>query len=72
MTSTEAITDALIDADTGAVFEHFATGLPLDLEIARRVRERGQRIREEIFLKQGVLEVGVPSIRELRGELPYA
>jgi hypothetical protein len=59
-----------LEADTQAVLDHFATGKPLDPEIAKRVRARGQKIREEIFQKHGILDIGVPTIRELRGELP--
>lgn len=58
------------ETDTEAVFDHFATGKPLDPEVARRVREQGRKIREEIFQKYGVLDIGVAAIRELRGELP--
>ena len=61
MTSTEA--------DTEAVLDHFATGKPLDPALARRVRARGQMIREENYQQQGILDIGVPAIRELRGEL---
>lgn len=71
MTTSEATTDAA-EADERAVFEHFATGKPLDPEVAKRVRERGQRIREEMFREVGLHDVGVPGIRELRGELPDA
>lgn len=57
-------------ADMQAVAEAVASGKPLDPEIARRVRERGARITEEIRNKYGLLDVAVPAIRELRGELP--
>jgi len=57
-------------ADTQAVLDHFATGTPLDPEVAKRVRERGRKIREEVYQKHGLLDIGVPAIRELRGELP--
>jgi hypothetical protein len=60
----------ITEADTQAIFDSFATGKPLDPEVARRVRERGQRIREEVYRKHGLLDIGVPAIRELRGELP--
>lgn len=59
-----------IQADTEALIEHLASGKPLDPEVARRIRERGDRIREEIFQKHGLQDIGVPAIRELRGELP--
>jgi len=32
--------------------------------------ERMDQLREEIRHKHGVLDIGVPAIRELRGELP--
>ena len=41
-----------------------------DPEAMRRACERMDRIREEIRQKHGVLDIGVPAIRELRGELP--
>ena len=59
-----------MEEDTRAVLDHFVTGKPLDPEVAKRVRERGRRIREEVYEKHGLLDVGVPAIRELRGELP--
>jgi len=53
-------------ADTRAVMEHLTTGTPLPPEIARRVRERAERITEEIRQTHGVLDIGVPAIRALR------
>jgi hypothetical protein len=57
-------------ADAQAVIDSVSSGKPLDPEVARRVHERAQRIREEMFQKHGLLDIGVPLIRELRGELP--
>lgn len=37
-----------------------------DLEAMKRARESMDRIREEIFRKHGVLDIGVPAIREIR------
>jgi hypothetical protein len=37
-----------------------------DPQIMQRACERMDRIREEIRQKHGVLEIGVPAIRELR------
>jgi hypothetical protein len=59
-----------LDADTQAVIEHAMTGKPLDPEIARRVRAEGEKVRQEIFARHGLVEIAVPAIRELRGELP--
>jgi hypothetical protein len=46
--------------------EHFASGKPLAPDVAQRIRERGERIREEVFRRHGILEIGFPAIRELR------
>ena len=50
----------------------FATGTSVDPEVARRVHERAMKIRDEIFRRHGLVDIGVPAIRELRGELPDA
>lgn len=55
-----------MEADTQAVIEHLTTGKPLDPDVAQRIPERGQHLREEVFQKHGVLDIGVPAIRELR------
>jgi hypothetical protein len=47
-----------------------AEGKAVPSEVAARVREQAQRIREEIFQKHGIVDLGVPTIRERRGELP--
>jgi hypothetical protein len=41
-----------------------------DPEAMRRAAERMDRMREETFRQHGLLDIGVPAIRELRGELP--
>jgi hypothetical protein len=46
--------------------ESIATGRRLDPVIARRIRERAELIRQEILEQHGVLDIGVPAIRELR------
>lgn len=56
--------------DEEAVMHSFVTGLPLDPVIACRVQERAQQIRERVFRANGLVDIGVPAIRELRGELP--
>ena len=52
--------------DTAAVLDRLLSGKPLSPEVARRIRERGERIREEVFAKHGLLDVGTSAIRELR------
>ena len=41
-----------------------------DPEVMRRASERIDRLREETYCQHGLLDIGVPAIRELRGELP--
>ena len=57
-------------ADAQAVLDSVMSGQPLDPEIARRVHERARQIKEAVYQKHGLLDIGVPAIRELRGELP--
>ena len=57
-------------ADVQAVIDHLVSGKPLDPDTGRRVAERAERITEELTKEYGVLDIGVPAIRELRGELP--
>ncbi len=64
------VTESETMADEEAVIANFLSGKPLDPEVARRVHERAQKIRQEIFRKHGLVDIGVPAIRELRGELP--
>ena len=59
-----------IMADAQAVVESLMAGRPVDPEVARRVRERSKAFTAETFAKHGLLDIGVPAIRELRGELP--
>lgn len=67
---TEPQADPSVHADEQAVMDHYLTGKSLDAEVARRVHERAQRIREETYRKHGLVDIAVPAIRELRGELP--
>ncbi|MBY0522199.1 MAG: hypothetical protein K2R98_02305 [Gemmataceae bacterium] len=68
MKTMEPIPDLPADlaADTQAILDKLMTGKVVDPEVARRIRERGDRIREAILQKHGVLDIGVPAIRELR------
>lgn len=60
--------DALADAQM--VAECVAEGKPIPPEICRRVREEGKLITARLKRQYGRLDIGVPAIRELRGELP--
>lgn len=55
-----------VAADTQAVIDKLMAGKPLDAETYRRIRERADHIRDEIFRTHGLLDVGVPAIRALR------
>ncbi len=59
-----------VKADVQAVADHLASGKPLGPEIVRRIRERSARIQQRIRRKYGLVDIAVPAIRELRGELP--
>jgi adenosyl cobinamide kinase/adenosyl cobinamide phosphate guanylyltransferase len=60
--------DAQVLADLNAVMERIATGKPLDAESSRRIRQRAERITEEIRKKHGELDIAVELIREIRDE----
>jgi hypothetical protein len=64
--------DAQSRADEDAVMAAFVNGTPVDPEVGRRVHERAMKIRDEVHRQYGIVDVGVPAIRELRGELPDA
>ena len=59
-----------VAVDSQAVIDHVLTGRPLDAEIARRVADRAERIRQRLFQEHGLVDIAVPAIRELRGPLP--
>lgn len=59
-----------IMADAQAVADCVAKRQQVPPELARRVRQRAERIRQEILEKHGIQDIGVPAIREFRGELP--
>jgi len=56
--------EILTDGD--AVIEAIMAGKKLEPEIARRIHARAKRIRDEVFQKHGLLDIGVPAIREFR------
>jgi hypothetical protein len=59
-----------IPADVVADLEHVAvavaSGTKPDPEVVRRVRERADKSRADIFRRNGPLDIAVPAIRELR------
>jgi hypothetical protein len=56
------------EADAQAVIEHAMTGMPLDPEIACRVRARSERATEELRRKYGTVSLAVDLIREVRDQ----
>ncbi len=55
-----------LEADTQAVIEKLMTGKPLDPETYARIRERADRIRDEVYCKHGLLDIAVDAIRDAR------
>jgi hypothetical protein len=53
-------------ADGEAILDAVLAGRKPDRELAQRVRERAAKIREEIQIRHGVLQIGTQAIRELR------
>jgi hypothetical protein len=66
----DAIDNSLIPddalADLEAVCKLTAAGKQPDPALARRIRERADHARQEVLQQHGVLDLGVPGIRELR------
>jgi hypothetical protein len=54
--------------DTDAVLAHLTSGQPLPDAIARRIRERSDQVRDQIYRAHGLLDIGVSAIRELRDD----
>jgi hypothetical protein len=61
-------TDPQALTDLAAVLEHVAAGTPLEPELGRRVRERSERMTEDLRRKYGQLNVAVDLIRLIRDE----
>ena len=62
-------TDAIpadILADLEALAAAASAGRKPDADLTRRVRERAERARHEVFTRNGVLEIGVAAIRSFR------
>jgi hypothetical protein len=59
------------DAELQEVIRRAMSGVR-DPEEMRKACERMDRMREEVRAREGVLDIAVPAIRELRGELPDA
>ena len=51
-----------------AVLDKLLHGKPVPPAIAQRIRAKAQKITDELYRQHGVLDIGVPAIRELRDE----
>ena len=56
---------ASILADLDRAIQIAMTGVR-DPDFERRIHAEAEQIREEVFRKHGVLDIGTPAIRELR------
>lgn len=54
--------------DLEAVLSHLMAGTPVESALFRRVRERSERMTDELRRKWGELDVAVDLIREVRDE----
>ena len=70
MNTQESSTTSTSLSDAQAVLDHVVAGTKIDPELAQRVRERAEAIRQQILANYGLQEIGVELIRELRGQLP--
>ncbi len=70
-TKTAADVPSEVDADLQEAIRRAMSGVR-DPEEMRKACERMDRMREEVRRREGVLDIAVPAIRELRGELPDA
>ncbi|HEX3872314.1 MAG TPA: hypothetical protein VHV77_17835 [Pirellulales bacterium] len=57
-----------LQADHEEVARARAAKRPVNPEVAKRVHERAERIRERLFREHGLLNVAVELIRETRDE----
>jgi hypothetical protein len=55
-------------ADMQAVADAAAAGRPVDPEVAKRVRERSEKVKEQLRHLYGVREIAVDLIRQGREE----
>ena len=57
---------AQLQAEMTEVARRAMSGGVQDPAFLRRIRERAESIRDEVFRKHGLLDIGAPAIRELR------
>ena len=57
--------DAL-HSDLEAIYAAVAEGRPVDIEVKKRIQERAEKARQDVFRRHGYLNIAVESIREIR------
>ena len=57
-----------LDPDTEALLERIVHGTPLPPDVYQRIRERGDKLRDEMRKTPGGVEIAVDLIREIRDE----
>lgn len=58
--------DTIELTDGEAVTQSLITGKPVDSEIAKRIREKAQEVTERIYRENGLVDIAVPLLREIR------
>ena len=66
MKTTGIPTDILNDMQ--AVADAVASGHPVDPEVAKRIRERSEKVQEQLLHQYGVRQIAVGLIRQVREE----
>lgn len=57
-----------LDGDTEALMERIVQGTPLPADVYQRIRQRGDKLRDEMRQKYGDVELAVDLIRGIRDE----
>lgn len=63
---TKEVIPAEVMADLEKAARSAAVGQAPDPEFAQRIAAEAEKVREEVRRKHGILDIGVPAIRELR------
>ena len=58
-----------VESDSKSLMNSLLTGMSLDPEVSRRIRERAEEVTQRVYREQGLLDIAVPAIREFRGDL---
>ena len=70
MNTRESSTTSTSLSDAQAVLDHVVAGTKIDPQLARRVRERAEMIRQQILANYGLQEIGVNSFANCAASFP--